>query len=59
MQKLEYIDQPSSWDTNRLNDEYLSQGWIVKKMIIIDKNLIVLLEKITRKEKLEHINNLK
>ena len=39
-----------------LNDRYLSNGWTVKKMKITDNYIFVIIEKITRKDKLNSLS---
>lgn len=57
MQKVEIYYRPDSSDKDKINNE-LKDGWIVKNMISLEKTLIVLYEKIDRKEKLEALNDL-
>ena len=58
MQKLEYIYKPNESDLKDIENKYLKDGWIVKQMVGVEHNLILLLEKETRKEKLDKINQL-
>jgi hypothetical protein len=59
MQKLVSIDGTSLCELEELNDDYLSNGWNIKKMLRMkDDEIIILLEKDTRKEKLEKLNDI-
>lgn len=58
MQKLVKISDPSIRDINDFNKEELIDGWNVKQMTAIGPNLIVLLEKETRKDKLEKLDEI-
>jgi len=59
MQKLISLYKPTETDLEYINDHELKDGgWCVKFMTSVDDDLILLLEKETRKEKLEKINEL-
>jgi hypothetical protein len=61
MQKLIRINSPSTWEMEDISNKYLSTGWNVKNMVVMGENkntLIILLEKESRKEKLEHLNDI-
>lgn len=59
MQKLVSIDGTSLRELEELNDNDLSNGWNIKKMLRMkDDEIIILLEKDTRKEKLEKLNDI-
>jgi len=48
-------------DCQDINEKYLKDGWQVKSVYVVNPanaHAIILLEKETRKEKLEHLNNL-
>lgn len=57
MQKVEIYYRPDSSDKDKINNE-LKDGWIVKNMTAVEKSLVVLFEKIDRREKLEALNDL-
>lgn len=57
MQKVEIYYRPDSSDKDKINNE-LKDGWIVKSMTTVEKSLVVLFEKIDRREKLEALNDL-
>jgi len=58
MQKLISLYKPTETDLDYINDHELKDGWSIKCMTSVDDDLILLLEKETRKEKLEKINEL-
>lgn len=61
MQKLIKISAPSSWEINEINNDFLDQGWNVKDIKVMGENkntLIILLEKESRKEKLQNLDNI-
>ena len=58
MQKLVRIYKPNDNDLNQIENDYLSKGWIVKMMKCINSDLILLLEKDTRKEKLQVLDDI-
>ena len=58
MQKLEYIRCVNRFDLESIDKQYLKNGWFVKQMVVIGGDLIILLEKETRKDKLEHLNDI-
>lgn len=59
MQKLVSIDGTSLRELEELNENDLSNGWNIKKMLRMkDDEIIILLEKDTRKEKLEKLNDI-
>lgn len=59
MQRLKKLYEPTYRDIDDFNEKYLDKGWTVKNMIPIEKILIILLEKDTRKEKLEELDKIK
>jgi hypothetical protein len=59
MQKLVRLRNPYNQDIDSFNREYLEKGWKILNMSVIETStLIILLEKETRKDKLEHLNDL-
>lgn len=60
MQKIYKLDATSNYDINHFNKEYIDKGWKIKEKLVTieDRYLILLLEKESRKEKLENINNI-
>jgi len=59
MQKLVRLRNPYNQDIDSFNREYLEKGWKIVNMSVIETStLIILLEKETRKDKLEHLNDL-
>lgn len=56
MQKLISLYKPSQSELNNLNIKYLDDGWKVKDMTSNNDHLILLLEKETRKEKLDELD---
>jgi len=56
MQKLITLYKPSQSELNNLNGKYLDDGWKVKDMTSNNDHLILLLEKETRKEKLDELD---
>lgn len=58
MQKLVFFENINSYDILTINNNFLDKGWIIKQIITHDRKFILLFEKETRKEKLEHLNDL-
>jgi hypothetical protein len=59
MQQLIRLKNPYNVDIGIFNKDYLDKGWRVVNMVIIESNtLIILVEKETRKDKLDHLNDL-
>lgn len=59
MQKLIRITNPSRYELDNINRDYLENGWRIKKMKTYNENVFIfLLEKETRKEKLEVLNDI-
>ena len=61
MQKLIKINSPANWEIDEINNSYLINGWYIKEMKTMGENnntLIILLEKETRKEKLQNLDNI-
>lgn len=61
MQKLIKINSPANWEIDEINNSYLNNGWYIKQMKTMGENnntLIILLEKETRKEKLQNLDNI-
>jgi len=58
MQKLMSLYRPGNQDLERFTIKELKDGWIVKQMTCVDNNLILLMEKESRKEKLDKLNEL-
>ena len=56
MQKLITLYKPSQSELNNLNVKYLDDGWKVKDITSNNDHLILLLEKETRKEKLDELD---
>lgn len=57
MQKVKCYYKPDDNDLNSIDKE-LQNGWIIKTMTGVGDKLIVLYEKINRKEKLQALNDL-
>lgn len=60
MQKLIMLWDIDVSDVTKINKEYLSDGWNIKETITFNDNhhkIIFLLEKETRKEKLEQLKD--
>ena len=59
MQKLIKISIPNDNDLLKFEEKYLEKGWIIKQMVTYDTNVLVfLLEKDTRKEKMENLQSI-
>lgn len=59
MQKIVSIDGTSLRDIEELNKNELSNGWNIKKIIKLkDDDLIIVIEKETRKDKLEKLDEI-
>lgn len=58
MQKLIKIYPSTTNFEEYIEKDYLKNGWTIKQIAGVGDNLIILLEKETRKEKLEKINEL-
>lgn len=60
MQKTYKLDASSNYDINFFNKEYLDKGWKIKEKLIEmeGKFVLLLLEKESRKEKLENIDRI-
>lgn len=58
MQKLIKIFSPTDSDLLSITNDYLLKGWNVKSMVSFDKSVIFLLEKDTRKDKLERLDEI-
>lgn len=56
MQKLIQLYQPSQHELDNKMEIYFSDGWKVKQMISDNGYLVLLLEKETRKEKLDELD---
>jgi len=58
MQRFDKIYNPSDFDLNNLIDDNKKDGFAVKQMVTVGEYVIFLSEKETRKEKLEHLNDI-
>lgn len=58
MQKLVKLNNPFDSDVEKFNTTYLDKGWNIIKMLTYDSKVILLIEKVNRKEKLEKLNEL-
>lgn len=53
-----YIPTLTNGELDKINSNFLSDGWKVKNITNVDKTLILLLEKETRKEKLDELDSI-
>jgi len=57
MQKIIRVYAPTDSDIDDINDE-LTKGWNIKQMVGVGDTFIAVLEKETRKEKLDKIDDI-